>query len=320
MAVKVTVRRKNEEVPEEFVYSVLMSTLKMNREEYEKLKKEDGSVSVYVSDPEALLRLQEIGEKHSELVEVIFERDSDGNLFSASISGVKSNWGLAFSWSAVVLVLMLISLVPIIGFFTNILLSVFMYSFIIYAASELMGGSVEKVFESMSFGEIFSKHMANGFGMWLGVFIVSLVFVAVAVVSMVLFGAMGGFSDLLTYGRLREGAVLSVFVVFILMMVVGLWVMYAVPLMVSKAVENGSPTFESSFLAPFNLFKPSFIKETFSNWYLKIGGIWSLGVTVGTLGAVILSVLILTIPIALLVLYWMNVMLALCAAESARRR
>ncbi len=319
MSVRVTISRKNEDIPEEFIYSVLMSTLRMSREEYERIKREDGSVSLYVKDPEALLRLQEIGEKHSELIEITFDSDSAGGLFSASFEAVRSNWGLAFSWSAVVFILFLLSLVPILGFFVNILLNVFIYSFIIYASFELLGGSVEKTFGSLSLGNVFSKHMASGFGMWLGVFLISLGFAAVSFFLIVAFGALGGVSDLINYGRVREGAIVSILLVLLLLLTVGLWALYAFPLVIAKLIEKGEPNFERSFLAPFNLLKPSFIRETFSSWYLKIGGIWSLGVTAGTIGAVLLSALIITIPVALLTLYWINVLFAICSAESVRR-
>ncbi len=319
MQVRVTIRRRSEEVPEEFIYSVLMSALRMNREEYERIKNEDGSVSLYVKDPEALLKLQEIGEKHSELVEIIFEKGSAGGLFSSSIEAVKSNWGLAFSWSAVIFLLFLISLVPIIGFFASVLINVFIYAFIIYASSRLLKGNVDKVFRDLSLSEVFSKHMANGFGMWLGFLLISIGFMVVSLVLIFAFGALGGISDLMNYGKVKEGALVSVVIVFLLLLTVGMWYVYALPLLIGKLIEKGEPDFEKSFLAPFTLFKPSFIKETFSNWYLRIGGIWALGATAGFMGAVILSALIITIPVALVVLYWTNVLFAICSAESARR-
>lgn len=319
MQVRVTIRRRSEEVPEDFVYSVLMSTLRMNREEYERIKNEDGSVSLYVRDPEALLKLQEIGEKHSEFVEITFEKGSAGGLFSSSIEAVKANWGLAFSWSAVIFLLFLISLVPILGFFASVLINVFIYAFIIYASSKLLRGTADKVFKDLSLSEVFSKHMANGFGMWLGFLLISIGFMVVSVILMFTFGALGSFSDLVNYGRVREGAFVAIFIVVLLILTVGLWYVYALPLLIGKLIEKGEPDFEKSFLAPFNLFKPSFIKETFSNWYLRIGGIWSLGATAGFIGAVLLSALIITIPAALIVLYWTNVFFAICSAESARR-
>ena len=319
MSVRVTIRRRREEVPEEFIYSILVNTLGMSREEYERIKNEDGSVSLYVKDPEALLKLQEIGEKHSELVEIVFERESAGSLFSKSIDAVRANWGLAFSWSALVFLLILLSLVPIVGFFASVIMNVFMYSFIIYASLELLGGSAEKIFEGLSLGEVFSKHMANGFGMWLGFLVIGIGFFVVSIVLIFTFGALGSISDLMSYGDVREGAFVSVMIVLLLLLAVGMWYVYALPLLVAKLIEKGNPNFERSFLAPFNLFKPSFIKETFSSWYLRVGGVWSLGITAGVMGAALLSALIITIPAALLVMYWINVFLAVCSAESVKR-
>ena len=319
MSVRVTIRRKNEEVPEDFVYSVLMSTLRMSREEYEKIRGEDGSVSVYVNDPKAILKLQEISERYSEFLDIIFEKGSAGGVFSSSIEAVKSNWGLAFSWSAVVFVLLLLSMVPILGFFASVLMNVFVYAFIIYASSRLLNGSVDRVFKSLSLGEAFSKHMASGFGMWLGFLVIGIGFLAVSLILVFAFGALGGISDLVNYGRVREGALISVTIVLLLILIVGLWYIYALPLLVAKLLEKGEPNFERSFLAPFNIIKPSFVRETFSNWYLRVGGIWSVGVTAGMTGALLLSILIITIPAALLIIYWMNVLFAICSAESVRR-
>ena len=319
MSVRITIRRRREEVPEDFIYSILFSTLGMSREEYKRIKKEDGSVSLYVRDPEALLKLQEIGEKHSELVEIIFEKESAGGLFSKSIEAVRANWGLAFSWSAVLFLLLLVSFVPIISLFTSVLINVFMYSFIICASYELLGGSAEKIFEGLSLREIFSKHMANGFGMWLGFLVIGIGFLVVSLILIFAFGALGGISDLVIYGKVREGALASILIVFFLLLTVGLWYVYAQPLVVAKLIEKGEPNFERSFLAPFNLLKPSFIRETFSSWYLRIGGMWSIGITAGIMSVALLFTLIITIPVALLVMYWISVFLAVCSAESARR-
>ena len=320
MLVRVTIRKRSEEIPEEFIYSVLMSTLRMGREDYERIKGKDGSVSVYVSDPEALLKLQEIGEKHSELIEITFEKDTVGGLFSASLEAVKANLGLALSWSAIFLLLALLSIIPILGFFLNIFLSVFIYSFIIYTGSELLKGDVKGTFRNLKLGEVFSKYISSGFGMWLATFLVSTAFIIFAFVLFAIFGSLGGISDLIKYGAFREGVALSALVVFLILFLIGLWVIYAYPMVIAKILEGGEPNFGNSFLAPFNLFKPSFIKETFSSGYLRIGGVWSLGVTVGTIGAVLLAALIITIPLALIILYWLNVFFAICAAESVRRR
>ena len=324
MPVRVTIRRRSEEVPEEFIYSVLMNTLKMNREEYEKIKNEDGSASLYVKDPEAILKLQDIGEKHSKLIEVIFEEESIVKIFSSSIEAVKSNWGLALSWSAVMFILLLISLVPIIGFFVSVLTSAFIYAFTIYASSRLLKGSTAKVFKNLSLSEVFSKHMANGFGMWLGFLLITIGFLVVSAALIFAFGMLGSISDLIkyghTYGRVREGTLISILVALLILLTVLLWYVYALPLLIAKLLEKGEPDFNKSFLAAFELLKPSFIKETFSNWYLRVGGIWSLGVTIGFTGAILLAALIITIPMALLLLYWTNVLFAICSAESVKRR
>jgi len=56
VVVRVKVSGRDRSVPEEFLFSVLTSVLGMSREEYERVKGEDGSVTLYIRDPAALWR------------------------------------------------------------------------------------------------------------------------------------------------------------------------------------------------------------------------------------------------------------------------
>ncbi|MDQ7083126.1 MAG: hypothetical protein Q9N34_09430 [Aquificota bacterium] len=153
-------------MPENFVFSVLSSILRMKREEYERIKGKDGSVSLYVKDPEAIVKLQEVGEKYPELIDVSFERASQGDLFSLTNRAVKSNIGLALSWSTILFLLLLLSVVPLIGIVFNQLTSMFLYAFLIMVASELKDTDLEAVlrrkFRSVKIGRAFSDYLGAG--------------------------------------------------------------------------------------------------------------------------------------------------------------
>lgn len=325
MAVRVVISKGNPEVPDEFIFSVLSSTLGIEEEEYRSIKREDGSVSLYVKDPEAIVKLQNIAEKHASLINVAFEKPSSGGgLFSLTNTSVKSNWGLVLSWGAVVLLMFILSMVPIFGIFINLFLSVFYYAFSLFVAHKLLGAdlspeSVKELFGKLRLAETFSEYLGAGFGFWLGFLVLYILSFVVFGVIAVLFGGLGAVSDLMNYGRVGSGTVGAMFLVFLLMFIFWLWVFYAFPLMVARALSDGNPTLGSSFKAVVSVLTPSFLKESFSGSYVGIGGMWSLAVTVGIIGFLLTVVLIVTIPVAILILYWLQVFLSMSAVSYIKR-
>lgn len=316
MALRVTIRRKNEEVPEDFIYSVVMSVFSMNKEEYDKIKNEDGSVTLFVNDPQLIVKLQQVHDKHGDLIDISFDKVQDDSFFTASINAVKSNWGLALSWSAIFFVLMLISVVPLIGFVASILYSAFMNAFVICVADRLFsnkGKGVNSVFAEMKIGEVFSSYIGSGFGLWLGLALISIGLAVVFLILAFVFGGMGAITDMVQYGNVGGGTATSLFVVIALFFIVGMWVFYVMPMVVARVVEKGASKFEAGFMGAISLFHPNTIKESFSNSYLKIGGIWTLVASVGILLFVIAIMLIITLPVAILILYWMNIFLGMSA-------
>ncbi len=317
MALRVKVRRGGPDVPEDFVFSVLSSILRMKREEYEKIKEEDGSVSIYVKDPEAIVRLQEVGEKYPELIDISFERVSQGGLFSITNKAVKSNIGLALSWSAILFLLLLLSVVPLIGIVFNQLTSIFLYAFLIMIAFELketdLESRIEEKFSSIKVGRAFSDYLGAGVGMWLGFLLLYLLLIVIFFFLALSFGLIGTLSDLSVHGEVKGGAVSSLVVIAILFFTLGLWLFYVIPLILAKAIGTGTANFESAFKAVLSVLRPSFIKESFSSEYISTGAMWSLVATIGIFGFVLTLALIVTIPIAFLILYWLNIYLSLSA-------
>ncbi len=325
MALRVVIEKNSPEVPDDFLFSVLSSTLGVNEEEFQKLKREDGSVSIYVKDPSAILKLQQISEKHSSLLKITFEDSSSGGgIFSLTNTAVKSNWGLAVSWGAVVVLLSLLSMVPIVGLFVSIVSSAFYYAFLLlmshrFKETELSPESVRSVMKELSLGEAFSRYMGSGFGFWLGFIVLSILSMVLFFALAFVFGGLGAISDIASYGRVGGSTLGAVFVVVFLVLIFWLWLFYVLPLMVSRAILRGKPSFESTFMAVVSIFTPSFVKESFSNNYIGIGGMWSLVLTVGIIGFTLAIVLIITIPVAILILYWLQIYLSLSAVSYIKR-
>jgi hypothetical protein len=324
MAVRVTIRKKDPDVPDDFILGILSGILRMDEEEFKRIKAEDGSVSLYVKDSEAVLKLRQIAERHSSLVEIVFsESPSEGGLFSITNTAVRSNWGLALSWCAFVLVVFLLSFIPLIGFFFNIVFGAFYCAFTLFVSYNLMGGeidsdSVSRVMKSLRFGEVFSKYIGAGFGFWLGlllIYVVGTVFFlgsAVALLNSIQYGRTGGDNSAAIF--------IAIFIIALLVFFFWLWAIYSLPLMFSRVLRRGeSLSFKSSLRAVISLFTPSFLKESFSNTYFSVGGMWSLVFTVGLFGTLLLFALIVTVPIALLTLYWMQIFLSLSVVSYIRK-
>jgi len=324
VAVRVVVSKNNPDVPDDFIFNVLSSTLGISEEEFKNIKSEDGSVSLYVKDPEAIFKLQSIADKHSSLINISFEQPYSGGLFSFTNTAVKSNWGLVLSWGAVVIVMFILSMVPIFGILVNLFLSVFYYAFTLFVAHRLLRvdlsvESIRRLFGELKLSETFSGYMGAGFGFWLGFIVIYILSLIVFGLLAILFGGLGVVSDLINYGKVGGGAMGALLLVFFLMFLFWLWLFYAFPLMVAKALVNGEPDLSTSFKAVVSVLTPSFVKESFSSRYIGIGGMWSLAVTVGIMGFVLTIVLIITIPVAILILYWMQIFLSISAVSYIKR-
>lgn len=315
MAVRVRIARKGEDIPEDFLYSVLASTLRMEKEEFERIKSEDGSVSLYVGDPEAIIKLQNISEKYGSMLDISFEKASTG-IWELTNLAVKSNWGLVLSWSAVLVVLAILSTIPLISFFANAALTIFLYAFVIYSAFKLLKEKdVEKTFKSIRLGDVFSKAFGAGLGMFLGMFLLYIGVFVVSILFLFLAGALGALSDMVSHGRISGGTLSAIFAVVVLIFLFSLWFIYVMPLIYSKALDERELYFERAFKAVLSIVTPSFIRKSFSSEYIKMGGMWSLVVTIGITAMVLLTVFIVTIPLALIVAYWINVFLAISSAR-----
>ncbi len=323
MSVKVTIKKVQSSVPDEFILNILSSTVGMSEEEFQKLKRIDGSISIYVSDNSAIEKLKLISEKYSYMVRVEIEDVKDnysGGAFSLTTGLVKANLGLAVTWSVLVVLFSLLSAIPFVGFFITLFSGAFYYGFILYCAYSLLRAEGEPniVFRNLKVGDVFREYLGAGFGMSLGFMLISMAMLFVMLILFVVFGSLGAISDMITYGTLREGFVGSLIVGAILVILFGMWLLYVMPLIVAKAVRTKKPTFASSLIDVIRIVTPSFLKESFSGMYIPVGAMWSLIITVGLIAFFLTFVLIITIPVSLLILYWINVYLAVVSAMYIR--
>ncbi len=316
VVVRVKVSGRDRSVPEEFLFSVLTSVLGMSREEYERVKGEDGSVTLYIRDPAAVERLRRIGEKYSHLLNIEFEdAQRAGGAFTLTNTAVRSNWGLALSWSAVVLLLTFLSVVPVVGVLSGVLLNVFMYAFVIFVAHRLASAdlsSTGEILRSLRLRDVYPSYLRAGFGLWLGFILLSLLLLALFLILAVLLAGLGeAFGGTEPYGSLP--------VLAGLVLVLVIWIAYSVPLIVHRTLREEKPTFRSSLLAVVSVFTPGFIAESFGSVYVGIGGMWSLVLTVGTVALVVMALLVVTLPVALLIAYWLQLFLSISAVLYTKR-
>ncbi len=323
MAVKITVKKAQSSVPDDFILNILSSTVGMSEKDFHKLKREDGSISIYVSEKSAIEKLKLISEKYSSMVRVEIEDikdNSGGSAFSLTTSLVKANLGLAVTWSVLVVLFSLLSAIPFVGFLITLFSGAFYYGFILYCAYSLLRDESEPgvVFRNLKVGDVFREYLGAGFGMSLGFMLISIALLFVMLILFVVFGSLGAISDMITYGTLREGFTGSLIVGAILVGLLGMWLLYVMPLIITKVIKNKKPDFTSSLMEVIKIVTPSFLKESFSGMYISVGAMWSLIITVGLIAFFLTFVFIITIPVSLLILYWIDIYLVVVSVMYIR--
>ncbi|WP_461831836.1 hypothetical protein [Aquifex sp.] len=314
MLARVRIRLKEKEAPEEFLYNVLNKVLGIDKEDYEKIRKNDGSITVYVRDPVLIGKIQEIGDKYSSIIEVKIERESVGELFSRIYTAVKSNVGLLISWGVAVVVLSILSALPYLGTLFGFFLNAFLNAFILHVMSKLRSTDyndkieLEKAFKDIKFEETFTRFFKSGFGVAIGVFLVNVIFFSVLTVILLIYANSIPNLNIVHTNKLA-------FVLLALVIIFLLWEVYVIPLLFSRVLERGSGNFIKSLKSTLEMLTPDFVKESFSGYYVGAGILWSFLFTVGLTGGVFLSLFVITIPIALLIFYMLSLEVAFISLE-----
>jgi len=304
MSLGVRIYKKDPNIPDSVVHNIIKYALEITEEEAQKYKTEQGYFYFKVNDPIAIHKLSEFADKYSNLITIEFSEDTPKNPYTLAMVAVRSNWGLAVVWSAIYLVLLLLSLLPVLGIFFGIVLQIFIFSFSVMVAKSLLEvdleeKAIERVFSKMTIGSV-KNFMGAGAGLWLGGLLVGL-----------LIGIFFFFISSLAEEDPRDFTTLLLVVLIILLLV--MWLFYAYPLILARVIKVENPTFETGLMAFLSLLTPSFIKESFSNEYLGLGGVYLFVASAALIAMIVAFMFIITIPVTLLILYWLSIYAAFVA-------
>jgi len=170
--------------------------------------------------------------------------------------------------------------------------------------------AIERVFSKMTMGGV-QNFMGVGAGLWLGSLLVGLLIGILFFLLLSLVGGLGFISSLVKEDPTDFTA--SLLVVLIILLLFGMWFFYAYPLILARVIKVRNPTFETGLMAFLSLLTPSFIKESFSNEYLRLGGVYLFVASVALVAIIVAFVFIITIPVALLLAYWFFIYVAFVA-------
>ncbi|WP_457564319.1 hypothetical protein [Caminibacter sp.] len=236
------------------------------------------------------------------------------NATALKFAGVffSSNLALNFLTIGVVVLLALISLVPVIGIISGILLSFVVYSYQVYLGKNISGLNSEeevvKFAKETKLGDFLFKYFNVAAGIWVG--------------SLIVFGVIGFIFFVLGLAPLIHDYQMykytgnmylssSVIVVNLFFLLIYGFLFYVFPGVVGEAMKT--ETFADSLKKMFLLINPKFWVKTFNvKYFLLILG-WSIIVTIG----VIIGEVTLLFLIGFLILYYLSLYSAIIFIFSA---
>jgi len=299
--------------------------LTLSKEEYKKLKN-------FIKKYEHMIKVYDISPKENNelskqnIKEEVKNYDEILEVWNMSLKFLKANPSLAFSWSGIEFLLMISSLFPVLGIIILFFNQVFIFSFNIFLTflflrERINLENVETISRKINLRNTFSdKMLVSGLGFVLGQTVLLLLFTIVLFIIGYITGTIGVLYDISIYGRIRY-SIFNVSLALILFSLTFLtWYIYALPLIIAKSSLN--PSFENAFKALISVIIPPFIviKESFSSDYLKIGGLWLVVSTVGFMSIIFLALLLITLPVAFIISYWLNIYLSVSAYIYAKKK
>ncbi|MEN3033646.1 MAG: hypothetical protein ABDH18_01485 [Aquificaceae bacterium] len=235
-------------------------------------------------------------------------------VLEASWQVFKRNIVFYVIYSVVYVLLLALTLLPVLGLFVSIFLSIYGFAGVLYISYTYFLENREDI--QLEFASI-KDYLVPSAGMYLGVLVLTLLSMSVFFLLILLFGGIGFLGDFMR-GQKEGGLglILAMTILVIFMLLVALYYLYSIPANIAKALADGL-SFERSFLARFYPFTPSGVKDLMSGDYLKLGLLWSLIVSVLGLLGVILLILIITIPLAALIMCFIMTYTAMVGASFA---
>lgn len=322
--VLVVVKLRGKETPVALTCNILSGLLGFRLENCEKDLKEKGEVLIGV-DRQKLRDFLHSAEAYPFLSVKLLERENignmstgDGSLFSESWQLLRANPGFFAAYGFLWLILVVLSLVPLLGFLVSLFTGFYYYLGILYLA-------VHRLSESNSplqFSRLW-HYLGPAVGIYLGgLLLMFLMFVGFFFLFLI-FGGLGMLSDLphsLEAGEYTGGpGLLSALIAYFLLLLLWLlYYLYTLPLVYSRTIVNGL-NFEAGFRSVFYPFTVKGLREAFSNTYFKLIVYLAVVLTVGTMLAILSMITILLIPVAVILFLWILSYFALTVGEYLRR-
>ncbi len=236
---KVRVSRTSEDVPKEFLCSLLYGFLKSVPQNCEEKLESVGFLELDLTEEE-IRSLKEAKLKYPffnlEVLGLTFKghQNKTYSIFSESWEFLKANVGFFALFSFILLITLLLSFLPMVGFLFKIVFTLLIYSCILYLVD---------YFSDRHEGEItVSKvwdYIAPSLGLYLGMTILSLLMLVLSFILLIAFVGFGALIDLAQGKESWKNALLSFGVVILLILVLILYYLYATLLVYAKIKEKG---------------------------------------------------------------------------------
>lgn len=242
----------------------------------------------------------------------------DSSLFSDSWRLLSANVGFFAAYGFLWLILMVLSMVPLLGFLVSFFTGFYSYLGILYLATHRWGESSSP----LQFSRLW-HYLGPAVGIYLGsLLLMFLMFVGFFFLFLI-FGGLGMLSDLSHSLELEEytggpGLISALIAYALLFLLWLLYYLYTLPLVYSRTILGGLK-FETGFLSVFYPFTAKGLREAFSNTYFKLMVYLAVVLTLGMVLAILCMVTILLIPVGVILFLWMLSYFALTVGEYLRR-
>ena len=222
----------------------------------------------------------------------------------------KGNYALSFAAIAILLVLSFFSVIPLIGILFVFAYSILGFAIEIYFGKEVYNIKDEKEMEEIAantrVGDFLTKYIAEATGAFLGLFLISLVFIFIFVLIASIFG--GSFTMNEIKGMSEQEMIFYMMGAFsipsFMLLIVGGFLLYVFPAVMGEVIL--SEGFNDSFRKTLLLISPSFWKKTFNKNYFILIAIWSIIIFLFAIVLVILSSTVILLPLVLIVAYLLS--------------
>jgi len=222
----------------------------------------------------------------------------------------KGNYALSFAAIAILLVISFFSFLPLIGILFVFAYSVLSLSIQIYFGKNTVSIKNEEEMKDIArntqIGEFLTKYFSEAAGAFLGLFILSLVFMILFMITAGIFGT--GLSVEEMRGMNEQEMIIQMITVYsipsILFLLIGGFLFYIFPSVMGEIFLTTG--FNEALKKVFLLLSPNFWKKTFNKNYFILIIIWSIIVFIFGILIVLLSTTVILLPLVLIGAYLLS--------------